>query len=291
MRIKVKVLLAVIFVLIVGFTWGYVTYGPMKETTQVQKSVVEMKNTGIGYQISDENVELIAMKNEKDEEVSKFYFSDKTLGVDMYVEATEDKTLVGDKESSATLETVNFENPVKIIAEELQNIQFKRYSSNSDYVVYSGEIVKEYETPMQIEYTVYYITMDWKGESVSFRYYEYSDGETLISYEAPDDMKEYSIDMKTQTINGVHFDVIGTDEGKAISPSPTTTQTTETTTVYVYFNDNKIVGISYNTYNENPRIKILYDGIEMPIELGNQEMDKTEAESVVELAKMLWVAF
>jgi hypothetical protein len=192
-----------------------------------------------------------------------------------------DSSESGNKYFYETFEDVNqkYTNPMMRTLVNLKAMNFKRSGQveidGMMYNEYSAtQIVYEYDQE-QIKYNVYTIEMNWiDGKLYRYKYYDYSDGSTLISAEAPSEINPLINENTTwvvdldglvvhNTADGVKvpINVVMISTGEALSPDggeTTVIEREKTTFIYVNPDNGNIELIKYAGKEDSTNVNVLY---------------------------------
>lgn len=168
--------------------------------------------------------------------------------------------------------------PIQAIYEKLKTLSFELIEETEERSIYKTIQIEQITEQEQIDYTEYLIKMNWiDGELYIFSYYEYSDGSTLLSVDAPMEIDnqiipdtKWEIDrdnqkvVNSETNQECKFEILNSTTGKAVSPIGTATTTKEVTTQIDVYVDKETERIEEITYcNDDPsserKIILLYD--------------------------------
>jgi hypothetical protein len=205
--------------------------------------------------------------------------------IEFYASPTEmiliDSSESGNKYFYETFEDVNqkYTNPMMRTLVNLKAMNFKRSGQveidGMMYNEYSAtQIVYEYDQE-QIKYNVYTIEMNWiDGKLYRYKYYDYSDGSTLISAEAPSEINPLINENTTwvvdldglvvhNTADGVKvpINVVMISTGEALSPDggeTTVIEREKTTFIYVNPDNGNIELIKYAGKEDSTNVNVLY---------------------------------
>lgn len=186
-------------------------------------------------------------------------------GTTYYIEELEDTQAV-------------FENPLIAIYNSWKENEFELTETQENGLnIFQTVKVTETLDQEQVDYTKYEIHMTWSdAKEYTFYYYEYADDASLISAEAPNEINPlldaktpWKVDVNKSVIRNVNtneevaFQIIGTQTGKALSPSGETTIKEEKTYIYLTVNqesgeiekvqfstDGKTMGQTFNLLHE-----------------------------------------
>lgn len=188
------------------------------------------------------------------------YYSDQTEMV--YIAISDSGTVYYTERLNDT--DLTYSNPLEILYDNLNQFTFEPILSEGSDNIYKTIKTEQIVDQEQIHYTKYEIKMTWLDDKVyEYSYYEYVDGSTLISAEAPTEINDrlnkntkWAIDIDNQFVVNTdtkeiyEFEITNTSSGKAVSPDGNFTTTTEKETSICIYMD-----------SENERIeKIIYAG-------------------------------
>ena len=177
-------------------------------------------------------------------------FTDGSKKVELYIDSTELYLLDTTNGVTSFYQETHaddgqlFENPVSGIFDMLKDLTFryeKAKSGTTQDVFEATQVVRSIQAE-SVSYAVHLIEMDWiDGQYYAFRYYEYADGATLISAEAPNEINPllqadtpWRIDLSglcicnRQTDARVPLTIITTEAGEGLSPDGGATTVLET---------------------------------------------------------------
>jgi hypothetical protein len=171
-----------------------------------------------------------------------------------------------------------YTNPLEKIFGELENMDFHYLNTDNtgeiDCHVFESIQTYTFTEPDNIRYNVYSIEMDWTdGEHYSYKYYEYADGSTLISAEAPDEINprlvgetKWVVDLDNlnvhniETNEAVSIAIVDIAAGHGLSPdSSDSTIQEKQYCVYAYVNTQtgKIEKLQYSKDKSGTNVNIL----------------------------------
>jgi hypothetical protein len=248
------------------------------ETPNQQLSIGNADEVG-GYEIHTDSMKCIVMTDME----YKYSFFESYTGnhkIEFYAGPTEmiiiDTVNDVSRYYRETYEDVDqiYTNPLKRVYEDLQKLEFVYLETKDDHNIYEAETTVQVENQEQIKYNVYTVQMSWlDGNAYVFKYYEYADGEVLISAEAPDEINPY-LNKNTEwvvnlddlcvsnesTQQKISIDILNVETGKAVSPnSDATTVTEHKYVVQAYLNttSNEIDSLCYITDSMATNVTLL----------------------------------
>lgn len=166
----------------------------------------------------------------------------------------------------------NYINPMSRVYDELKDLDFKHSGTDKNLQIFTASKTIVIQNNKQIKYNMYTIKLCWKdGKEYVFKYYEYSDGATLISAEAPNEINplinkdtNWCVDLDSrcllnkETDESIIFNVEGMQAGYGLSPNYSDETTTSTHTVSAYVNrDNQIEELKYHDTADGTKIKVI----------------------------------
>lgn len=226
-----------------------------KESNSQSFEIPEAGTSG-GYEIDSDSLYCTVLV---DSDYKYAKFESKTGGhtVEYYASPTEmiiiDKNEGEIKYCKEAFEDVDqiYTNPLKAVYEDLQELEFELVEKEDEFDIYQAIKLTQTVEQQQINYTKYKIEITWTDEKqYIFSYYQYEDGSTLISSEAPDGINnrittdtKWEVDLdnqcvrNTETNEEVAFQVIQMSTGQALSPDGNETTTVESKSyVHIYVN-------------------------------------------------------
>jgi hypothetical protein len=144
-----------------------------------------------------------------------------------------------------------YANPIGRLYAELENMDFHYFADETNYQIFESIQTSTVVESENIRYNVYSIEMDWRdGKHYSYKYYDYADGSTLISAEAPDEINprlvedtKWIVDLdamnihNTETKETLPINIIDVSVGEGLSPdNKDSTIVEKQYYVYVYVN-------------------------------------------------------
>lgn len=203
-----------------------------------------------------------------------------------------------------------YTNPIKYVYDDLRNLEFLYIDcveeGGVNYEVYEAEQVIESIKQNQIRYNMYSVEMDWvDGLHYSYKYYDYADGSTLISAEAPDEINprldentKWVVDLDNlriynqDTEESVAIVITNISIGEGLSPDGNETEVvthSQKIRIYVDKDASNISRLKYVTSENGTDINIVNDvNIKMPnITTDMVEMDDETVQLTFMLIMML----
>lgn len=198
-----------------------------------------------------------------------------------------------------------YTNPIERVFAELSELDFKLIEDGGETRTFEATKTVFIKNNPKIKYNMYLIQMDWiDGESYVYKYYEYADGSTLISAEAPDEINPmidanttWKIDISVPSVFNadtnevVELNVLNISTGEAISPNGGEETTTEHTyTIRLHINHNgDINNIEYISNGQSTKINVIRDMTMAPPEINNEmtEIPHDELQGMLMMIYML----
>lgn len=198
-----------------------------------------------------------------------------------------------------------YPNPLTHVYEGLQQMDFEHIETDGNYNVYEAINIVQVETQDKIKYNLYIVEMDWvDGETYYYKYYEYADGATLISAEAPNEINpritedtKWVIDLdkpavrNTETGQEIGIKIIGISSGEATSPDgePTIEEQRYVVRANVNRDTNRIESLIYINDVLEIEVSVIHEvSIEKPVVTEDMgEIDHSELQGMLMLIYML----
>ena len=230
--------------------------------------------------------------------------------IDFYVSPTEmimvDTTNGVKRYYTEKLDATNqiYENPITHICGSFAELEFDPSADNENLLVATQ--VYQVDTTQAVAYRCYDISMTWTdNKEYQFQYFEFADGNVMVSAYAPDEINPYftedckwTFDIENlilyheETNQTVAIQVLGMTEGEssAMVDEEDRTYTTQTATVYIELDKTENpVSLRYENQGTIFSYQFLYDfTIEPPVyEKDWSVMSSEEAQKVLMLISML----
>lgn len=246
------------------------THSESKDEQYSEGNFVIPENGSIGgYELESDNMYCMAVTDGLCEYV-KYESKSGNHVIEYYASQTE-TIIIDHMESETTYYRETFDkekevypNPLQNAYDELRELEFEQMPEyeSEEWNVFQATQISQVMNQEQIDYTKYQIEMTWTdGKIYNYSYYQYADGATLISAEAPDEINDlltpdtkWVIDIgrlcieNKETNQEVSIQIVGTTTGQALSPNGGTSTTEETTYIRVYADkeNGKIMRLQYS---------------------------------------------
>ena len=289
-----------------------VVYESEMVETSTYKSEPESKNNSGGYEIHTSNIHCMVLVDNAYKYSRLEEFSSNRI-VEFYVGPTE-LILIDRQDGLARYYIEEFEysqqiyeDPLKTLFEEFSDLNFVKSDLSEDELdVY--EAVKTVETIQSehIRYNLYTLSMTWiDGKEYCFNYYDYFNGSTLITAEAPSEMNprvyedtQWVMDIdnlcvyNAETNEQIKLELVSCTEGEGISPDGegnTTILSEIFIRVYTDKGTEDVVKLWYGSGENGVEIQVLDDVyIEKPVITEDMlQMDTSTAEETMMLIYMI----
>ena len=240
----------------------------------------------------------------------RYVSADGSNTVDFYASPTEmtvvDTTNGVKRYYTEKLDATNqiYENPITHICGSFAELEFKPSADNENLLVATQ--VYQVDTTQAVAYRCYDISMAWTdNKEYQFQYFEFADGNVMVSAYAPDEINPYftedckwTFDIENlilyheETNQTVAIVVQGMTEGEssAMVDEEDRTYTTQTATVYIELDETGTpLSLRYENQGTTFSYQFLYDfTIEPPVyENDWTVMSSEEAQKVLMLITML----
>lgn len=240
----------------------------------------------------------------------RYVSADGSNTVDFYASPTEmtvvDTTNGVKRYYTEKLDATNqiYENPITHICSSFAELEFKPSADNENLLVATQ--VYQVDTTQAVAYRCYDISMAWTdNKEYQFQYFEFADGNVMVSAYAPDEINPYftedckwTFDIENlilyheETNQTVAIVVQGMTEGEssAMVDEEDRTYTTQTATVYIELDETETpISLRYENQGTTFSYQFLYDfTIEPPVyENDWTVMSSEEAQKVLMLITML----
>ena len=240
----------------------------------------------------------------------RYVSADGSNTVDFYASPTEmtvvDTTNGVKRYYTEKLDATNqiYENPITHICGSFAELEFKPSADNENLLVATQ--VYQVDTTQAVAYRCYDISMAWTdNKEYQFQYFDFSDGNVMVSAYAPDEINPYftedckwTFDIENlilyheETNQTVAIVVQGMTEGEssAMVDEEDRTYTTQTATVYIELDETETpISLRYENQGTTFSYQFLYDfTIEPPVyENDWTVMSSEEAQKVLMLITML----
>lgn len=305
-----KILAYMVSIIVLVMITGCSTVTDDQQTKEIADSLTipEVDNIG-GYEIKTDAIHYTIVVNGQYKYVNYETYTN-SQKIEFYASPTE-MVILNTVNGVTQYYTKTYEdskqtytNPVQHVFDDLQELKFNYTESvnndGMDYLVYEAVQTVQSIQQEQIQYDLYSIDMEWiDGKRYSFRYYSYSDGSTLISAEAPDEINplltedtKWVVDLDSQylyhtvTKEKVSFAIKDKSTGKGVSPIGSNSTVIESQySIYAYVNQATgwIEKLSYAQSESD--VSILY-AAEIVKPVITDEMTELD-DQTVEMIKML----
>ena len=209
---------------------------------------------------------------------------------DLYVTDKQEETTIGSHDKIETEEPIVHVNPLTYFYNELKDVKFtfektesaNCYDDTKEYNVYTGKQIMQMHDEQQIDCVVYTVKLMWTDNNeYVFKYYEYVDGSTLISAEAPAEINplltentkwvvkmdgETPVVFNQETQESIQLNVLSVENTKGLSPNGSNTEVKNVEKIIHILcnkNDGKIAYIKMIENGHETAIKVIND-FEMP---------------------------